>query len=105
MIVDLVAAIRCDYCSERITTKAHYGRGGFRLDAPEGWVVFESGSAICSACQRKEPVVHVMQAGVTLCGITEIPANWPSNWKWVSVAQKEFHGQVNCPECLKGLED
>lgn len=101
--MDLVAAVRCDYCSERTTTKAHY-RGGFHLDAPEGWVVFATGMAICSACQhRQDPVVHVMQAGVTLCGITEIPANWPSNW--VSVAQKEFHSQVTCPECLKALSE
>jgi len=101
MIVDLVAIVRCDFCSEQLTTKAHFERqGGFRLEAAEGWMIFQSGLVICPTCQVN-PTVHVMQAGVTLCGISDVPAEWPKTWKWVSVAQTDLHGQVNCPGCLK----
>ena len=120
MIIDLVATVRCDYCPKQLTTKAHFNHEGFRFDVSEGWVLFtSSGTAICPDCavgkftpeersvSFKVPhgLIHVMQAGVTLCGISEVPANWPAGWKWVSVAQKELHGEVNCPGCLKGLEE
>ena len=45
-------------------------------------------------------VVHILLGGVTLCGVTEVPKDWPKGDRWVSVQDA---GEGNCVPCFESL--
>lgn len=102
----LHATAKCDYCARlHAPVEASLNNGRIDLTPPEGWAVLPSGRAVCTPCQVLEAAVHIMQGGVTLCGITDIPNTWPKGWKWMSIGQKDTHHEVTCLKCKDLLKE